>query len=266
MIYLLLFIISLIGGFFSGFLGIGGAVVISPLILLLPPLFGLGEVTMKTIAGLSMMQVFFGSLSGTIIHRKNKFVHNKIFLYLGIPLALSALFGSYTSKFLPNISLMIMLDFFVMLSFIMMLYMLKLKDHVMEDTDKAINKPFAIIMGIMTGFISGMIGAGGGIIMIPLFLSVFKLKVKVAIGTSLAIVFLGSIFGAIGKLMSFQVDFLLAIPIVAGSLITAQLGAKINKKSKSGVIKYFLIAVLILSFLQVTYKIFSNYLGLSEQR
>ncbi|MEZ4906323.1 MAG: sulfite exporter TauE/SafE family protein [Saprospiraceae bacterium] len=261
MLYLLLFVISLFGGFLSGFLGIGGAVAISPLLLLLPPLFGLGDISMKTIAGLSSMQVFFGSLSGTIIHRKNNFIHHKLFIYLGIPLAISALFGSYISRFLPNVSLLIMLDFFILISFIMMLYMLRIKDHMLEDTDKELNVIYAIIVGITTGFISGIIGAGGGVIMIPLFLSVFKLKVKVAIGTSLAIVFLGSIFGAAGKILSGQVEYLMAVPIVVGSLITAQIGAKVNKITPPQMIKKLLIAVLIFSLLQVSYKIL-KYMGI----
>ncbi|HDT12638.1 MAG TPA: sulfite exporter TauE/SafE family protein, partial [Candidatus Marinimicrobia bacterium] len=73
----LLFCISLLGGFLSGFLGLGGAVVIIPLMLTVPPLFGFDSLTLKTVAGLSMIQVFSASLSSLIIHKRNMFIHWK---------------------------------------------------------------------------------------------------------------------------------------------------------------------------------------------
>lgn len=252
----LLFLISLLGGFLAGFIGLGGAIVISPLLLLLPPLFGFDDIPMKTVAGLSMLQVFFGSLSGSFQHRKNKFINNDAFTYVGIPLAVAALAGSYLSKYLSDLAVMAMFNFFVFLSFVLLFQDKKQIND--EEKSKALkfNKRLSIMLGSFTGVVSGIIGAGGGIIMIPAFIKLYKLSVKTAIGTSLAIVFMGSIFGAIGKMLSFQVDYLLAIPIVIGSIIAARLGAIANRITPHRIVRLTLLAAIFLSFVQVSYKLY----------
>lgn len=251
--------ISVLGGFLSGFVGLGGAVVISPLLLLLPPVFGFEEIPMRAVAGLSMMQVFFGSVSGTIVHRANKFINNHVFLYVGIPLAVSALIGSYISKFLSHFSVMVMFDFFIILSFILLIKEKKQINDEASSKEMKFHKGFSILLGTITGIISGIIGAGGGIIMIPAFLKIFKLSFKTAIGTSLAIVFMGSFFGAIGKIISLQVDYKMALPIIIGSVIAARFGAKVNKITPQKVIRVFLLFIILLSILQVSYKIFTQF-------
>ena len=259
MLYLLILIISLLGGFLSGFLGLGGAIVISPLLLLLPPLFGFKEISMKTIAGLSMLQVFFGSLSGSFVHFKNNFINKDIFRYVGIPLAVAALVGSYFSSKMSDITVMILFDLFILISFLMLISNNNNAGNNDENSVSIkINKFKSIILGLFTGTVSGIIGAGGGLIMIPVFIRYYKLSVKTAIGTSLAIVFAGSVLGALGKIVSLQVDYLMAIPIILGSIIAARLGAKVNKITPQKTLRALLLTIIFLSFLQVSLKLYFN--------
>lgn len=252
----LLFLISILGGFLAGFIGLGGAIVISPLLLLLPPLFGFDDIPMKTVAGLSMLQVFFGSLSGSFQHKKNKFINNDVFRYVGVPLAAAALAGSYLSKYLSDLTVMAMFNFFVFLSFVLLIRDKKQVNDEEKSKSLKFNKYLSIMLGSFTGVISGIIGAGGGILMIPAFIKLYKLSVKTAIGTSLAIVFMGSVFGALGKMLSFQVDYMLAIPIVTGSIVAARFGAIANKLMPHKIVRLTLLAVLFLSFVQVSYKLY----------
>ncbi len=94
-----LFFISLVGGFLSGLLGLGGAVIMIPLMLTVPPLFGLDRLEMKTVAGLSMVQVLASAVSGIIIHKKNNFVHTGILVRIGVAMGICSLIGSYASKY-----------------------------------------------------------------------------------------------------------------------------------------------------------------------
>jgi uncharacterized membrane protein YfcA len=261
MLYLLIFIISLIGGFLSGFLGLGGAIVISPLLLLLPALFGFGEISMKAIAGLSMLQVFFGSLSGSFVHFKNKLINIDILRYVGIPLAVAALGGSYFSSKMSNITVLILFDLFILISFLMLLSNNNASNNIESSASIKINKFKSIILGTLTGTASGIIGAGGGLIMIPVFLRYYKLNIKAAIGTSLAVVFAGAVLGATGKIVSLQVDYKLVVPIIIGSLIAARAGAKVNKLTPRKTLRILLLAIVLLSFIQVSFKI---YYSLSE--
>ena len=63
-IYLLIGSLGLISGFLSGLLGIGGGIVMAPLLLYIPPLFGLELLTMQMVAGLTIVQGLLGCLAG----------------------------------------------------------------------------------------------------------------------------------------------------------------------------------------------------------
>ena len=55
-IYLLIAFLGMICGFFSGLLGIGGGIIMAPLLLYMPPLFGFEPLTMHIVAGLTIVQ------------------------------------------------------------------------------------------------------------------------------------------------------------------------------------------------------------------
>lgn len=65
----LLITLGLIGGFFSGLLGIGGGILMVPLLLYVPPLFRLAPIDVEAVAGLTMVQGFFASLSGVFVYQ-----------------------------------------------------------------------------------------------------------------------------------------------------------------------------------------------------
>lgn len=248
-----LLIISVFGGFLSGFLGLGGAIVMIPLMLNIPPLFNVGELTMKSVAGLSMVQVFFSSISGLIIHKKNHFIHYKILLYIGLSMGVSSLLGSYFSKYLDNDIILIIFAVIILLSLILLLLERNQNDNE-KLSDIVVNKKLLIPTGIITGAISGIVGAGGGFILIPIMTKVLKIPLKITIGTSLGIVFIGAIFGSIGKILSFQVDYKLLAPVVIGSLVSAQLGARVSKITPPKILKLILFIVISLSFIQLVIK------------
>src|SRR4030043_1982069 len=99
----ILFLITLLflglgGGFLSGLLGLGGAIFMIPLFLYVPPLLGVGHLDMKQVAAMSMVQVLAASLSGVIVHHKNRFVSKSLLLYMGVANAVGNLAGSIFSK------------------------------------------------------------------------------------------------------------------------------------------------------------------------
>jgi len=254
-LFFTLFAVSLAGGFFSGFLGIGGAVVMVPLMLTVPPILGVGELTMKTVAGLSMVQVLFSSFSGMIIHHKNHFIHYPSLIFIGIPMGFSAFAGAYLSKYFENATLLYVFTFIVFAALIV-LSMDKMFKKIDTPLDEIrISKPVAVIAGGITGIFSGMVGVGGGFVLVPFMAYVLKIPFKATIGTSLGIIFIGAITGAIGKIVSFQVDFALVIPVIIGSLVSARIGATVNKKTSPKVLRHVLMGVIIISIVQVVYKI-----------
>jgi len=249
-----LFIISLFGGFLSGFLGLGGAVVMIPLMLTVPPFFCAETLEMKSVAGLSMIQVFFSSISGIIIHKKNRFVHYQSLLYIGIPMGIFSLIGSYLSKFLNNEHILILFSFIILVAFFILLIDTS-KENTSDISNILVNKKLSVFIGIIIGSVSGIVGAGGGFILIPLMIKILKLPLKITIGTSLGIVFIGALFGSVGKILSLQVNYLFLLPVICGSLLSAQLGARVSKITSPKILKNILLCTIAISFIQVIFKI-----------
>lgn len=254
---LTLFCISCVGGFLSGFLGIGGAVVMIPMMLSLPPLLGAGQLGMKSVAGLSMIQVLFASISGLIIHKKNRFIHFKSLLYLGLPMGLLSLLGSYFSKHLENTVIMLVFGVLTLVAFFLLLFYKPDNGQPEIQLENLSPNPLlSIFIGAFVGLLSGIVGAGGGFILIPLMVTFLKMPLKITVGTSLGIVFIGAFFGALGKILSMQVEYLYILPVVAGSLLAARFGAKANKKVPSKTLKNILLFVILISLIQMVLNFF----------
>jgi len=252
---IILFFISLLGGFLSGFLGLGGAVVIIPLMLTVPPLFGFDSLTMKTVAGLSMIQVFSASLSSLIIHKRNMFIYWKILFFTGIPMALFSFTGSFISKYMHDTVIMAGFAILLFMAIIALMYKTPEQNPAKGLQDIQINPLVLILTGSAVGFISGVVGAGGGFILVPIMIVFMKIPIKITVGTSMGIVFTGAVFGALGKIVSLQVDYILVIPVIAGSLIAARQGAKFCKRIPERFIHRMLMVVIFISILQIILKL-----------
>jgi uncharacterized membrane protein YfcA len=88
-----------------------------------------------------------------------------------------------------------------------------------------------LLMSLFLGFVAGLVGAGGGFMIIPLLSLFFKFPLKIAIGTSLAIVSINSLIGFSGDLMrGISLDWLILIPFLFLSLFGIFLGTFVAKK------------------------------------
>lgn len=253
-----LFSLGTIGGFLSGLLGLGGALVLIPLMLAVPPLLGLPELSMKTVAGLSMLQVFFSSLTGVIVHKKNNHVSSKALLFVGFPMGLASFAGALVSRHMDETALVMLFGVLVLVAIIVLfLGNTKEKDggHNERASDYPVDPLKSIVTGLGVGTVSGMVGAGGGFILIPVMVTVLRLSLKASIGTSLGVVLIGATMGVVGKLVSSQVDILFAVPLVVGSIISASFGARVSNQISPATLRIVLIGVAILSEIQVVLKI-----------
>ena len=65
-----LLVVGFSGAFVAGLLGVGGAVVMIPLLLYVPPLLGVGRLDIKAVAGVTMTQVLVAAAVGMLAHRR----------------------------------------------------------------------------------------------------------------------------------------------------------------------------------------------------
>lgn len=82
-----------------------------------------------------------------------------------------------------------------------------------------------IISGLAVGLLSGLVGIGGGVVLVPLLLYVFKVDMHVAAGTSLAIIIPTAIAGVLGHLSNGNVAWKFALLIAVGAIAGSVLGS-----------------------------------------
>ena len=119
-----------------------------------------------------------------------------------------------------------------------------------DPDDFTFNAPLSGVIGSSVGLLSGIVGAGGGFILIPAMTTLLRIPMRVAVGSSLGIVFIGSLMGALGKVLSLQVKPLYLLPVLLGSIPSAQLGARVSKRLSPIRLRYALLGVVFLALVK----------------
>lgn len=242
---IVIFLIGFIGSFISGMLGIGGSIIKYPMLLYIPPLFGMAAFTAHEVSGISAVQVFFASIAGVLAYRKSGYLNKSLIVYMGGSILLGSLFGSYGSQFLSESGVNVVYGVLALIAAVMMFIPKKKIDDIPMD-QVTFNKPLAVILSFIVGVGSGIVGAAGGFLLVPIMLVVLSIPTRMTIATSLAITFISSIGATIGKLATGQVDYMPATIMIIASLLAAPLGAKLGGKVNTKVLQAIL-AVLILA-------------------
>ncbi len=228
-------VIGLAGGFMAGLVGIGGGIVIIPLLVYVAGL------PVKLATGISMVQAFFATVSGLLIHRRNRTVDTKLGIILGAMGISGALVGSFGSAYLSGRTLLTIYLLLVIVAVVLMF----MAPRGSESSSYRIHYPLAAALGLAVGALAGALGVGGGFIMTPLMISVLKIPTRVAVGTSLLMILPTTFSGSIGKVATGQFDLAIAMVIVAGSIVGAQFGGRANARFSPRTIRLALTVLLI---------------------
>jgi len=247
-------------GITSGFYGIGGGWLSTPILNIL-------GLPMPYAIGTSLVYIVSNSILGTFMHKKLKNIN----YVLGLTIGFSSIFGVYMGKtFISYIGKsanadMILRYIYVVFLFLLSLYILfenKFK-VVPKSTKKKALSPLLHIkisdnstlhisfwelffIGILVGFISSIMGIGGGFLLLPILIYIMKIPVKLAVGTSLLRTLITGLSGGTLYILDKQVDYLSAIFLTLGTIFGVILGASATKHIDSKKLK-FLFGLTILS-------------------
>lgn len=240
----LLILLGFIGSFLSGLLGIGGAIVKYPMLLMIPPLFDFHAFSAHEVSGISALDVLFVSIAGVLGYRNGGNLNKSLIMIMGSFVLIGSFIGSFESKLLSETQVNIVYGILALLAAIMMFIPKKpvTESHIEQVT---FHKPLASILAFFVGIGSGIVGAGGGFLLIPIMLLILRIPTRMAIASSLAITLISSVAGSIGKITTGQVEYLPAAIIILAGLIAAPMGAKVSTKLNTKVLES-LLAVLIL--------------------
>jgi uncharacterized protein len=247
---------AVVVGFMAGFFGIGGGLIIVPVLFYAFSFVGIEKsLVMHMAIGTSFLIIIPNSIISTMTHMKFKAVDFNLVKTFGIFVIIGVIIGTIFAVNLKTSSLIL---FFSIMTMIFAIYFLTEKEKI-KLKPKKINLIYRIILGFLSGFFSAPMGIGGGVYNTPIF-KMFGYTINIAIGTSAAIGFLISLVGAIGFASSgryFNINaplslgflnipaFIIFVPITA---FMAKIGAEsVHKYNKRLIGKMFGIYLFIIS-------------------
>lgn len=242
--FLWLIPLGFIVGTFGTLIGAGGGFILVPVLLLLYP-----EKSPDTITSISLAVVFFNALSGTFAYRKMKRIDYKSGLIFSAATIPGSVLGAFTSSYIPrNIFDGIFGVILLIASVLLLLRPQKNrsdpenevpKNHVARTIiDVEGNKYFftynpviGIVLSLIVGYISSLLGIGGGIIHVPALVHLLNYPVHIATATSHFILAVMSLSASIVHLVTgvLSQGILQTIALAIGVLFGAQLGARLSK-------------------------------------
>jgi len=244
--------LGLSGAFLAGLLGVGGAIVMIPLLLYVPPLLDVGTLSVKAVAGITIVQVLTAATSGMLAHRRHKSVNAELALVGGLAMASASFVGAFGSYYVYDRWLLLVFAVMVTLAGALLLLPVEtIAPAVPVEEPRRFSRPRTAIVCSSVGLGAGLVGAGGAFLLVPLLLVVVGVPIRVTIGSSLAITALSSLTGVIGKLVTGQIPYESALIVAVGAVPGAQLGAAVSRRLTGDQLKLTLAIIIIVIALRV---------------
>ncbi|MFH1222138.1 MAG: sulfite exporter TauE/SafE family protein [Candidatus Micrarchaeota archaeon] len=216
-------IIGLVVGFLGGMFGIGGAVVAIPLMRIL-----LGFSGAEAIAT-ALPITIPTALSGSVHYAKHKLIKYKTVAVGGLVGIVFSVAGALLTQYFSGEILMLLVGGFLLVMAVVISQEKGDEEPVdIASTEKKLALTGAV--GGVAGFISGFLGIGGGALLVPLLMKVRRIPLKKAVPTSLAMIAIYAIPGALTHYFMGNIDLAVVAVLVVGCIIGANVGARMATK------------------------------------
>ena len=255
MLYLMLGFLGLLAGFLSGLLGIGGGIIMAPLLLYIPPLIGLDPISIHTIAGLTIIQSLTSGIVGAASHHQFRFVSLKLTIVMGVTIFIAALAGGAGAKLVSGELLLFIFGGLAFCAAILMLSPSQDNEESPEMAHLQFSHWRATIVALFVGLFGGLVGQGGSFILIPLMIYFVRIPTRLAIGSNLAIVLISSVAAFLGKAVTGQIEWLMTLPIILTVIVAVRLGSLASHKVPVRWLRRILAITIAIAALQIWYSI-----------
>jgi uncharacterized protein len=261
---LLTFAAGLVTGVLSGMFGVGGAVVSTPAIRVLgaTPLEGVGS---------TLPSILPSAVSGSLRYRRDGLVVGRVVVWVAATGAAAAVGGSLLAGLVPGNGHLLMIATAALLAFTA--YRMgepALRGVAVASVGSAERDPVADlaslpgdaddgeltravpraewwrlgVVGVGAGALSGLLGIGGGIVIVPALVSWVRLDIKRAVGTSLACVGMLAVPGTVTHALLGHVDWAFALPLSVAVIPGAWVGAHLAVRSSDRTLRLLVAGVL----------------------
>jgi uncharacterized membrane protein YfcA len=243
-----LLLVGVFIGTMSGFFGIGGGMILVPILLVL-------GFDIKVAIGISIVQMVFSSVFGSYLNYKK----GSLIVGEGIFVGFGGFIGGYIGGYVTNYISDTLLQFtFFGLLIYALLRLFFSNNHEDDSQTKEINKVLLFIIGIGIGIFSITLGIGGSIILTPLLVGLLHYPLKKAVSAGLFFVVFSSIAGMISRLSTGTIDFQNGLIVAVASLIGVAFGIWLKDRVNSKKLKIALLALYLFALVMLVKKIFFN--------
>ncbi len=209
----LIFVGIFIGGM-SGFFGIGGGMLLVPILLVL-------GFEIKDAIGISIVQMVFSSIYGSYLNHKK----GSLILGEGIFVGLGGFVGGYVGGSVTEFIADSVLQFTFLGLLIYSLLRLLFSQNLENDSQtKSLNKGLLFSVGLVIGVFSITLGIGGSVILTPLLVGLWHYPLKKAVSAGLFFVVFSSVAGMISRLSAGTIDFHNGLIVAVASLVGVTFG------------------------------------------
>ena len=228
-------------GLLAGLLGVGGGMLMVPFVTLLISARGVESAhAVKMAIATSMSTILFTSVSSLRAHHKRGAVRWDLFGGIAPGIVIGGLLaGAGAFAIIKGALLAVLFALFVGFSATQLL--LDRKPAATRSMPGRLGQSAA---GAAIGFLSGLVGAGGAFLLVPVLIAILRVPVRVSIGTSLAMITASALTGFLGKAITGQIPLGPALAVIAGSLTGAPLGAKVSHRAPITVLRVVLGAII----------------------
>jgi len=253
---LLMFASGLAISCLATFLGVGGGIIMVPLLIFIFPQFGISSSCAVHLAiGTSLLVIFIRSIPATISYRRRDLVIAKAVIPLALASIIGTLVGSTLAAHLPG---EILKRTFALVLFVAAAHMAFSRPIRSEDIRPRTVWWLVAVVGIAAGFFSALLGIGGGLITVPLMGYLLKFPTTKLAGTSTAIMIITSLAATLEYVYHGwgnpqlpacalgYVHWASAIPLALGGMISAPWGAALNHRLNVIIFKNVFAVVLVI--------------------
>ena len=244
--YLLLIPLGFVVGAYGTLIGAGGGFLLVPILLLLYP-----EETPETITSISLAVVFFNALSGSIAYARMKRIEYRSSLIFSAATIPGAILGALTTAYVPRR----LFDGIFGLLLMALSVFLVIKPGGQEEGELlcppnhractvteadgtvhrfSYNQALGVTVSLAVGYISSLLGIGGGIIHVPVLVNLLNFPVHIATATSHFVLANMALTGTLTHITTgtFTHGIRRTILLSVGVLLGAQLGAWLSSKTQ----------------------------------
>jgi uncharacterized protein len=226
---LLLAAVAIVVGFFIGAVGVGG-------VLLIPPLIWLGRLSIHEAAATALFSFIVTGMLGTWLFQKRGSINWGMTLPVCAGAVVFSYLGAMVNSMVEARPLALIIAVIIIFTGAYILRPSRRKDENLRDGRGAAQRTLLFGVGAVAGFGAGFSGAGGPLFSVPIMLLLGFVPLA-TIGTSQVLQIIVSIFGTVGNLRYGSVDFMTAGWIILFELVGVVMGTRAAHAVSAGVLR-----------------------------